>query len=243
MRTTFSGVLIAAITFGSITLAANQADAALMAFICDDLLCTGGGDTIVTDQGVGDNFPGSAVVGQINAGALSVGGFTIVTNVSQSKPLIGTAANPQLDLTFSAVTSDNLAHTIYLYATDNNFTGSGGSLLTIGGTQPGGGNSVTGSAWGGTSNNTFDLSNQIATFTNSGTPFSNSSFALFSPSAPYSLTIGVAITRTTAGTTTGDLHLEVGDDVRDVPEPASAVLLGLALSGLVVRSRRSLKGR
>ena len=48
---------------------------------------------------------------------------------------------------------------------------------------------------------------------------------------PYSLTIGVAINRTTAGTTTGDLNLSV-------PEPASMTLFGLGLMGFGVASRR-----
>jgi hypothetical protein len=52
----------------------------------------GGNDVIVTDQGPGDNFPGSGMVGQINSGAINFNGFTIATNLSQSKPLIGSAA-------------------------------------------------------------------------------------------------------------------------------------------------------
>lgn len=78
----------------------GSAHAAFIVYICDDALCSGGGDTMVVDNGPGDNFPGSATVGQINAGALNVGGFTIATNVGQSNPFIGSASQPQLDLTF-----------------------------------------------------------------------------------------------------------------------------------------------
>ena len=106
-----SALLVCAMTLLCLAGTSARADAALIAYICDDMLCTGGNDTIVTDQGPGDNFPGSAQVGQINAGALSVNGFTIVTNVTQSKPLIGSAAAPQMDLTFSAVTSDAISRT------------------------------------------------------------------------------------------------------------------------------------
>src|SRR3954469_8594393 len=77
----FFGALIILFCFVAVS---GSAHAAFIAYICDDALCTGGGDVIVTDQGVGDNFPGSAALGQINSGALNIGGFTIVTNVKAS---------------------------------------------------------------------------------------------------------------------------------------------------------------
>src|SRR5215218_7724843 len=72
MTKKISGLFVATMALAGVMGTSTKADAALMAYICDDALCTGGGDTIVTDQGVGDNFPGSALVGQINSGALSV---------------------------------------------------------------------------------------------------------------------------------------------------------------------------
>ena len=185
----------------------GNANANFSIYICDDGLCTGGGDTIVTDQGVGDNFPGSALVGQVNAGAINVGGFTIVTNVAQSKPLIGSASQPQLDLTFSAVSTDSSPHTVFLYASDTGFTGGNTFSLKLGGTQPPGasGNSITGSAWGGNSNLNLDLSNLLGTTSSLTTsPFASSVGGVFSPGAnPFGLTIGVQITRGSAGTTHG----------------------------------------
>jgi hypothetical protein len=234
MTKKISGLLVATMALAGVVGTSTRADAALMAYICDDMLCTGGGDTIVTDQGVGDNFPGSALVGQINAGALNVGGFTVVTNISQSKPLIGSAAAPQLDLTFSAVTNDSATHTVYLYASDTGFTGTGAFLLTLGGTQPppGAGNSVTAAALGGNTNTNLNFGNVLAMVSSTATPFALSAGGTISPLVnPYGLTIGIAITRNAPGTTTGDLNLQV-------PEPASMALFGLGLMGFAAAKRR-----
>ena len=86
-------LFIAAIVLLCVLGASTRVDAALIAYICNDAVCAGGDDTIVTDQGPGDNFPGSAFVGQINSGAISVGGFTIVTNVSQRSRSLGVPAH------------------------------------------------------------------------------------------------------------------------------------------------------
>jgi PEP-CTERM motif len=236
MSRKIQGLLVAAMALTCVVGMSAKADAAFIAYICDDALCTGGGDTIVTDQGVADNFPGSAVVGQINAGALGVNGFTIVTNVSQTKPLLGTAAAPQMDLAFTATTSDSATHTVWLYASDTGFTGAAHSFsLQLGGTQPppGAANSITGRAWGGNSNTNLDLTSLLgSTGATSTSPFALSAAGLLNPTSnPYALTVGVVITRTAAGTTTGDLNFAV-------PEPASMALFGLGLIGFGVVNRR-----
>lgn len=212
----------------------RRADAALVAYVADDAAVSGGNDTVVTDQGPGDNFPGSAVAGQVNAGALNVSGFAIVTNVAQSKPLLGSAAAPSVSLTFSATSNDNLSHTVYLFLSDTGFTGAGTLQLTLGGAQPpaGGGNTVVGRAWGGNSNGNLVLTNLLAQTAGSGaTPFALSAGGPLAPTAnPYGLTVGVAITRTGPGTTSGELSATL------VPEP-SGLIAAAAGCGLLGRRR------
>ena len=130
---------------------------------------------------------------------------------------------------------------MFLNTSDTGFTLAGGSsLLTLGGTNSGGSGSVTGRAWGGTSNTALlfsgaNLFGSIAGLT--GPAFMGSATGPFSASVnPYSLTIGAAITRITAGTTTGDLNVQISP----VPEPSTwaLMLMGPALIGFVARRRR-----
>jgi len=240
MSRRISGLLFSAATAALVLGTSTPANAVFIARICDDLACAGGNDVVVTDQGAGDNFPGSAMVGQINSGAINFSGFTITTNLSQSKPLIGSAAAPQMDVSFSAVTNDSISHTIFLYASDTDFTGRGSVLLTLGGTQTpaGDGNTVQGRAWGGTSNSNFDFSgaNLLANSGTTGaTPFAVSAAGNLPPGVnPYSLTIGMTITRGTPGTTTGDLNVTVSQ----VPEPESMLLIGVGLAAMAAYKRR-----
>lgn len=211
------------------------ANAVFVATICNDIQCTGGDDFIVVDNAAGDTI---AMAGAINF-SVSAFGYTILVNTSQSKPVVGSATAPQLDLTFSA-TSAGAAGNIFLYTSDTDFLAAGTFNLTLGGTNSGGDGSVTGRGWGGTSNTAMQFSgaNLLAALG----PFTTASFAggasgSFSPSAnPYSLTIGTTISRQTAGTSTGDLNLQVAA----VPEPSTwaLMLMGPALIGFVARRRR-----
>ena len=89
---------------------------------------------IVQDNGAGDSFAGAGAINFTGAAF----GYTFLVNTSQSKPMVGSAAAPQLDLNFTA-TSNGTAGNVFLYASDTGFTlASGSALLTLGGTNSGG---------------------------------------------------------------------------------------------------------
>jgi hypothetical protein len=146
--------------------------------------------------------------------------------------------NDSYDLTFTA-TSAGAAGNLFLNVSDTDFVSSGAFNLTIGGTNSGIDGSVTGRAWGGTSNTALlfsgaNLISSLGPFTT--TAYSGSATGSFNAVAnPYSLTIGTQISRTGAGTSTGDLNLQVSV----VPEPSTwaLMLMGPALIGFVARRR------
>jgi hypothetical protein len=225
-----------AVALGVTLFISSPAQAVFVARICNDLQCTGGDDIIVQDNSAGDSI---AMTGAISFTTTAFG-YTLLVNTSQSKPVVGGAGAPQLDLTFSA-TSTAAAGNVFLYASDTDFTlGSGTFALTLGGTNSGGSGSDQGRAWGGTSNTEFQFSgaNLVASLGPlTTTAFSANSSGTFSASAnPYSLTIGTTISRQTAGTSTGDLNLQI----TAVPEPSTwaLMLLGPALIGFVVARQR-----
>jgi len=238
--------------FAVIVSTSTKAEAAFFAAICNDITCTGGGDSIVQDNGAGDVGAGAGILGLITM-SFATGGYDIVLNTSQSKPVIGSAGAPQLDITFTVTdiagqgTDCTVAVpcSVWLFASDNGFTGVGGAQMTLGGTQPNGANTVNARAWGGTTNNTIDLTGTAPGITgnlliNSGNltanpfVFSGGSAGGLGAVSPYSLTLGINVIRTAPGTTTGDLNLRV-------PEPATMALFGLGLVGFGAAGRRRQK--
>jgi hypothetical protein len=194
------------------TVASSPAHAVFVASICDDLACSGGNDITVQDNGAGDTI---GALGGISF-STSAFGYSLLVNTSQSKPMLGSA-------------------------TDTDFVSSGSFILALGGTNSGGSGTVTGRAWGGTNNTALSFSgaNLLGTSgAQSGVAFSNSVAGGFSSAVnPYSLTIGVAVNRTTAGTSTGDLNLQV----TAIPEPETYALMlaGLGMLGAVARRRKA----
>lgn len=240
MKRTFQG-LLAVLPILVLSLGMSQkAEAVFQAAVCNDLACSGGDDIIVTDNGAGDTI---GALGAINF-STSAFGYSLLVNTSQSKPIIGSATSPQLDLTFSA-TSGAGGGTVFLYTSDTDFLDPTLSpeayVLSLGGTQSVGTGTVTGRAWGGTNNTVLSFSganliNTVGPLT--GAAFSQATTGSFTPTtSPFSLTIGTAISRTVAGTTTGDLNFNASP----VPEPASITLFGLCLIGLgAITHRRKL---
>ena len=197
-----------------------KAEAAFIAWICDDVLCVGGGDVIVTDGGAGDASP---VAGSIVAVGVGVGGFSVTVNNSTSKPAI---AQPSMDLNFSATGSGH----VWLYASDTDFTVVSPLFGLLDGNSSSSG-SVIATIYGGCNNLSGSICNPFSTGLQ---PLPGSFHATVShPAAtvnPYSMTIGVEIVANSFGITTGDFLV--------VPEPASIVLLGMGLIGAGAASRR-----
>ena len=232
---TLKRLSIAAAVLASTLGISTPANAVFVATICNDITCSGGDDFTVTDNGAGDTVP---MVGAISFSQTAFG-YTFLVNTAQSKPMVGSATSPQLDISFTA-TNAAPAGNVFLYASDTNFTGAGGFTFTLAGTNSGGDGSVTGRAWGGTSNTqlVFSPANLFATLGAFTTPaYSGTATGSFAPTTnPYSLTIGLQIARTTPGTSTGDLNVQISA----VPEPSTwaLMLVGPALIGFVAQRRR-----
>ena len=218
-------VLVLALAFG--VMSAARAEAAFVAYICDDAACDGVGDVSVTDESLDDDLDG--IPGAILFSD-SVAGYEIVINTSQSKPVLASGMDLNYTVTNVVGGSDG---TVWLYATDTDFDGPEALSGILGGTSDNG--SVTAIICGGDDNDDRDPVNTApCTF---GTDNSAPAIAIAlnhnATGNPYSLTIGVAVSLEGVGSTaTGDLRV--------VPEPASLALLSMGLlgAGAAIRRRR-----
>jgi hypothetical protein len=215
-------LLAAVMAFAS----ASKAEASFIAYVCNDVNCAGGGDVIVTD---------AANTGVISISNVTVGGLNTIFNIAQSKPNIGSAVAPTMDVSFTASGGPG---EVWLYAYDNNFTAPASTKLdvTFGGTA--GGGTVSANVFGGSTNDASPAAIPLAPTLLSLGPFSGGAFAATGTTAgvatsPFALMLGVHITRGASGnTTTGDLN------VAPTPEPASLALLGTGLFSLGAAARR-----
>jgi hypothetical protein len=223
---------LATATAAALLLGAAPANASLVAAICDNSSCSGGSThvIIVQDNGAGDSSP---LVGAIDT-TTSAFGYTFVLDAAQSKPILGSATAPQMDLTFAATGTGS----IFLFASDTDFLTGGSFLLALGGSNSNGSGTVTGRAWGGTSDTAlqFSLANLFGTVGPfSGAAFSGTANGTLPTVDPFSLTIGVAIARDSAGTSTGDLNMSA------VPESSTwaMMLIGFFGVGFLAYRRQS----
>jgi|GraSoiStandDraft_5_1057265.scaffolds.fasta_scaffold55070_3 hypothetical protein len=224
-------LVVATATSAALLLGAAPASAAFVAEICGNASCTGTSFT-ATDNGPGDVNPILGAIALIG----TLDGYNVLVNLSQSKPVLGSATAPQMDLNFTVTSGPNAATgtpaptgSVFMFASDTGFvSGANPVLLTIGGTNSGGSGTVNASVWGGNSNTALDTSHLIGSLG----PFTAAAFSgiatdPFAPStSPFSVTLGVDVTRTTAGTTTGDFNMSA------VPESSTWAMMILGFVGI-----------
>ena len=180
--------------------AAGPASAAVQLRITDG---TPAGTILVNDQGVGDFNPDVGVVSYTGpVGTQWSVNFTTAT----SKPAIGSATAPEIDLN-SINVSSSAGGTLLIEITDTDFTGSGPSTVSIGGVASG---TVTLKSYVDFGNAPFGKTTAIATqgpF--SGGSFANNTSGSLNATAPYSMSLELQIAHPVSGRTGLDAHFYV----------------------------------
>lgn len=233
-------LLTGAMVLGFVLAGTARSEAALIAWVCSTQDCSAAGDVMVVDNGAGDNLDTSD--GAIAIVLANFFGYEIVVNTSQSKPAIGSAALPQMDITYTITNTTGSAGSIWLYALDTDFTGDVTLHASLDGNASFSNFSLTGGVWGGNSNlEALDFTNQLISLgPATSSPYSLTGSAPVNASVnPYALLIGLRldVEGNATGTATGDLL------VTSVPEPASVLLLGFALLGGGAAMRRRNRSR
>ena len=224
LQWTFRMVMTSALV-AVLTLCASEASAALIVILDNP-------STLATEATLTDGD----LDGMITFGP-AVGAFTLNVGGAFSKPTLGTATSPRLDLSsFDLSTS---AGTLVIRVTDTGFTSGPSSMfMSIGGTTDG---TVSYEAYWDPSNAAFGMAHQIGStlsFGPGGTsyPFSGSSLAGDVGSvAPFSLTQVITITHATGGRFPKATSFDAG--LVAVPEPGATVLLGLGIAAMGIASR------
>jgi hypothetical protein len=193
-------------------------------------LSSEGHTVTVTDNGAGDLSDTDGLV--LFYGSLP--GWSINITSGFSKPLLGSALQPILDLASANFTSYGGASALEIWLTDTDFapTSSAHTMAGIGGTTDG---TVTYQAYYDSTNTAFGTGNLLADMSFSNWAFSGSEGGSLTALNPFSLTLYVNILHDAAL----PFRLTSFDASVKVPEPTALALFaaGVLAVGFVARRR------
>ena len=207
-------------------------------------LSSGTTTVTVVDEDANDYYPHPGGVKYDGHYSGAVGNFILNVTTGFTKPLLGVADEPFMDIVSFNTTNNGGAGTLTITFTDTDFTAPTPALFggfiggTIGDTAQGNVQYVT---YLGENNLPFEKSHML---TDTGVLFGNpigftgvETALLSSPlTIPYSLTMEIIISHLGEGNTSFDAELKLLPQ----PEPSTLLLLSSGLAGLTLWGRRRL---